>query len=109
MIVRLFTLVGELRASPKVIHYQGLPLELSHEDRRNEYPLPRVIVLEGEEGSFMLNRFTNKKEPVGDTWHQTIDDAKHQAEYEYGDALGEWKQVPTGIVDAVEYALTTAS
>ncbi|MBK9715093.1 MAG: hypothetical protein IPO81_27970 [Kouleothrix sp.] len=89
-------------------HYQGLPPDPTQgKDHRNKFPLPHVIVLEGEEGNVTLNRFTANGVPVGDTWHQTVDDAKHQAEYEYGDALGTWLEVPIEVSDATDYALAS--
>jgi len=106
--IRQFALISELRVEPRVKHYQGLPPDLTQgKDHRNKLPLPRVIVLEGEAGSVTLNRFTADATPVGDTWHQTVDDAKHQAEYEYGDALGAWIEVPIEASDAVDYALAS--
>jgi len=37
--------------------------------------------------SFLPNGF------VGDTWHQSIDEAKAQADYEAGAAIGSWEIV----------------
>ena len=45
---------------------------------------------------------------AGDTWHESIPDAKKQAEFEYAAALSEWKEVPPNVKDAVEFALRNA-
>jgi hypothetical protein len=110
MKIRLFALVGDTSDLQRVKHLQGLPPEFTQgEDYREALPLARVVVLEGKEGSVTLNRFTTGGIPVSDTWHQTVEDAKFQADYEYGDALGEWNSVPSEVSDAVDYALAAAS
>jgi hypothetical protein len=42
---------------------------------------------------------------AGDTRHQTLDDAKHQAEVEFGPHYSEWVAVPPDIEGVVAYAL----
>jgi len=45
----------------------------------------RIEIVPGKfEGSFMIYRYTRDGEFCGDTWHQNLDDAFHQAKYEYG-------------------------
>jgi len=44
------------------------------------------------EAVFFLDRFAEDGRSVGDTWHQSIDEAREQAEDEYGDALSAWHQ-----------------
>ena len=56
----------------------------------------------------MLFRFEATGECVGDTWHQNIDDAKHQASFEYEGLAQEWEEVPAGI-DMVEYGIARVS
>jgi hypothetical protein len=71
-------------------------------------PLPQIIVLETQQsGAAMLFRYTADGADCGDTWHQTIEDAKHQAAWEYEAALGMWAAAPpecTGIESALQYA-----
>ena len=40
---------------------------------------------------------------VGDTWHMNLDDAKHQASYEYGESVKGWIDVPPEIEDIVSF------
>ena len=54
----------------------------------------------------MLYRYTAQGDFGGDTWHETVDDAKNQAMFEYGDALGEWIAVPDDTSDTHEFAIT---
>lgn len=54
-----------------------------------------VVIIEPEKGaggSFFLIRFSSDGQEVGDTWHQSVEDAKHQAAFEFGDSLGDWNQ-----------------
>jgi hypothetical protein len=43
----------------------------------------------------------------GDTWHQTADDARAQAEFEF-DRVGTWHEIPADVGDAREYAFVHA-
>jgi hypothetical protein len=54
-------------------------------------------------GQIFLYRYTSKGEPVGDTWHPTVEEPIEQAQYEYGEILGPWIEVPAGR-DALEFA-----
>jgi hypothetical protein len=104
---RLFTAVHAEVLHPKTRHTIGLPSELGGDaEEAEELPSPDVLVIEQEsEGSVFLYRMTRTGEPGGDTWHQSIEDAKHQAEYEYGGLLGEWRPVPDTIADARAFAV----
>jgi hypothetical protein len=64
-----------------------------------------MILIEQTSDGFMLYRFDAEGGFAGDTWHQSLDDAKHQAEYEYADAIRRWIVVPPAIEDAVGYIL----
>ena len=73
-------------------------------------PLADVILLESSADSgVMLFRYTSQGESAGDTWHETIADAKEQAIFEYRDALGRWFEVPTDVTDAHAYAVQCAA
>ncbi|MFO1187379.1 MAG: hypothetical protein U1E87_07995 [Alphaproteobacteria bacterium] len=37
-----------------------------------------------------LYRIAKDREFAGDTWRETIEEAKEQAQFEYGDAVSEW-------------------
>jgi hypothetical protein len=59
----------------------------------------------------MLYRYTADGTFAGDTWHQSLDDAKGQADFEYGKALGSWQQIPEDVAAGaeVEFALRLAN
>ena len=107
--VRLFALVSAHVLHPKTRHVIGWPPELSDEGSEVQHlPSPDVLVIEQEsEGSVFLYRMTRTGAASGDTWHQSIEDAKHQAEHEYGKGLGEWRAVPDDVADARGFAIET--
>lgn len=84
----------------KVKHYEGLP----HDPNRVLLPRPHLVLLKQTPEGIFLYRYTASGIEVGDTWHQTLDEAHGQADYEYGELT--WKKVPEGIVSEVDYALS---
>jgi hypothetical protein len=69
-----------------------------------------VLIVANDEPGAMLFRYTTAGEFGGDTWHASVDAARAQAEYEYGEALLlPWLDVPEEISDphvfAIQYAL----
>jgi hypothetical protein len=84
--------------------FVGLPVELSDAvDSRESMPLAEVLVIEGVPGSFMLLRYTMDGKFSGDTWHASLEDAFHQASYEFGLHGSEWKLLPDE-ADPIAYA-----
>lgn len=93
-----YALVGKMAGESRTKHYWGLPPQLpGGNDTRTLMPRAQVLIITDEASGIMLYRFTASGEFAGDTWHQNLDDAKHQAVYEYGEALGEWQPVPEDI------------
>ena len=105
--MRLFAVVRANVLHPKTQHVIGFPPGLAgNRAEVQKLPSPDVLVITQEsEGSVFLYRLTRAGESGGDTWHQSIDDAKHQAEYEFGEALGKWRVVPDDVADAREFAI----
>jgi hypothetical protein len=101
--IRLIALVGPIGDKKQTIHKVGLP-----NGPQTVMPFPEVLLLETEESSFMLYRYTVDGQFCGDTWHQTLEEAKNQAEFEYGRALGPWLLVPEAEADGHEYAISYA-
>jgi hypothetical protein len=62
------------------------------------------LVIEESGASYFLYRYTGSGEFAGDTWHAALEDAQHQANYEYGSRSGDWVEVPPSIDDAVQFA-----
>lgn len=101
-----FALISQSDAPPRVGHFDGRPPELTGgEDRRRRLPWPQVVVMEETPSGVSLYRFTTTGESAGQTWHRSVDDARYQAQYEYGDLIGEWRDVPSDVKEPVRYAL----
>jgi hypothetical protein len=104
MPLRRYAHVAAILDRPQTIHYRGLPVELTGGvDRRTVMPWARVVLLEEEEpgGSATLWRWDANGEFAGDTWHESVEDAMGQAEFEYGVALGAWRPVPAHVQEDV--------
>jgi hypothetical protein len=105
MKARLFTTLPE-GSSSATKHYSGLPPELADgKDARREVPTAAFLVIEEKPDGVFLYRFSAIGECVSDTWHKSIDDAKHQAAYEYGGTVLSWEDVPQVVLDVAEYGL----
>ena len=67
-------------------------------------PDAKWLVIEESGASYFLYRYTGSGEFAGDTWHVALEDAHHQAKYEYGSQAGDWVEVPPSVDDAVQFA-----
>lgn len=64
--------------------------------------------MEARPDGVFLERFDEAGNEAGDTWHESIGDAKAQARMEYGDAVGAWTETPDSCDDPVAYAIRLA-
>jgi hypothetical protein len=109
MFTRLCARIAKSQSQPRVRHYRGLPPELSDgDDNREEMSAPSVVVIEERRDGVFLFRFRASGECVGDTWHRSIDEAREQAEFEFGELLSAWRVVPTEVGDVVKFGLQLA-
>lgn len=105
-----FTVVHPRDIVPESRHRAGLPPELTDGvDERSSLPYPRVLLIELRPDGVFLVRYGEGSVFAGDTWHQTVGEAKEQAEEEYGLALGSWQPVPSDEADPVRFALSHIS
>lgn len=92
---------------PKTKHYRGLPPSSDvAKDSRQLMESPALLLIEEKPDGVFLFRFSADRRCVGDTWHKTVEDAKHQAAFEFDDLLSAWKEVPAGVNDVVSFGLT---
>lgn len=90
-------------------HFVGLPpIDSDEADTRERMAVPRVLVVESRADGVFLDRYDEAGEEAGDTWHRSIEEAKAQAQTEYGENLGAWTEVPSAEGDAVAFALRLA-
>jgi len=94
---------------PVVAHHVGLPPDLAGGvDAREQLPSAVVLLIEVKDDGVFLVRFSRERTFAGDTWHQSVADAKEQARYEFGEALSAWVSVPVDVEDAVAFAFAQA-
>ena len=107
--IRRITTNVQGKGTGRVKHYIGFPESLGMGEQK---PLPdavALLIMEEAPGSVFLYRLNAVGEDAGDTWHPTLVEAREQAEFEYGDALGEWVDIPPEIDDPREYSLRRAA
>src|SRR5437879_3795579 len=106
---RYFAIVSDGPPTQKSRHYVGVPPELvDGQTERVLLPRAQVVVIERLSDGVFLYRYSASGTVAGDTWHSTIQEAREQAVFEYGDALGRWMPIPREAGDAVKYALSQA-
>ncbi len=77
------------RATGTTRHYIGA-LEDGRPIPRVELPVPAWIEISSEDGAFYLFRLDPEGACFADTWHQTLEEAKRQAAFEFGITPGDW-------------------
>jgi hypothetical protein len=71
-------------------------------------PPPDVLmILEQQDGVFLYG-YTLTRQPAGDTWHRTIEEAKEQARFAHGDAIS-WRVIPESVTDPLEFAVSESA
>lgn len=77
-------------------HHHATLAKHTIRDKNGERGFPAFVSLEiaaypGEESCYLFHICDDGQ--VADTWHQTLDDAFDQAEWEFGVRQGEWRVV----------------
>jgi hypothetical protein len=87
----------------RTAHTEGPSLE-------EQYPLPwpRVVVIEVRESDAMLYRYSPDGSFGGDTWHESDQDAREAAEWEYEGLISDWRAIPSDAFP-MEFAIERAS
>lgn len=98
-------IIGQL-PEPQIRHYRGFPPNITGgKDLREQLGTPVLLLIDNKLSGIFLFRYAQNGEVVGDTWHTSIDEAKEQADSEYGDFISEWVSVPDTVKDAFTYGL----
>ena len=104
--MRLYALIKTGKKS-KVRHFRGFPPQLTGgKDDRKDFPAAGVLVIEKIPDGIFLIRYTQDGSFAGDTWHKTVEDAKNQANYEYGKLLREWQSLSNDVTDIISFILS---
>lgn len=93
--MRLFAFVPEGSDKGKVAHRLGMPM---NDSLSQLMPATAMVILDQTDEGFFLVRYSANGEFAGDTWHESVEDAKEQAEFEFGNLR--WKQGEEGTKDA---------
>jgi hypothetical protein len=56
-------------------------------------PDPQAVEVVEQDGAIYLLRLDDRGECLADTWHETVEAAKAQANFEFGIEDSEWKDV----------------
>ncbi len=102
--VRLIAKITAVPLKPTVRHYTGFPSALSSNDQQRDMPRAAVLIIETEEDGVSLYRVCSDGAFAGDTWHQTVEEAKEQTIFEYGAGISEWFLLPDD-ADPIAFAL----
>lgn len=101
---RLLAKVGISTEKARVHHYRGLPPELTDgEAHREPMEKPDFVIIENRSDGIFLTRYDSGGNPLGDTWHVTIEEAKEQANYEFGIRQLHWISISDDITDVVAF------
>jgi hypothetical protein len=103
---RLVALINRADAHPPSRHYLGMPAEVAGGAEPVRLGWPRAAVITRNPSGIFLFRIAADGSVVGDTWHESFEAAKAQAEDEYGGLLGPWQEVPqgTGELELIAFA-----
>ncbi len=74
-------------------------------DTRRRMSIPLIIVVSTRPDGIFLERFDETGVDAGDSWHQSIEEAKEQAREEYGESIGVWAPIPDSEEDPIAFAL----
>jgi hypothetical protein len=104
--------VAALKSLPKdmeIGQFVGVPDEIAGVGWRAPLQAPDALMIVRNRDAFYLLRYLSSGEEVGDTWHQTIDEAKRQADLEYEGCVGRWLEIPDDMAsedEIVTFALS---
>ena len=65
----------------------------------------KILIIEEKDDGIYLYSCSDTGHFSGDMWHRSIQEAKDQADYQYPQNLGEWKRIPKGIDNSLEYVI----
>jgi hypothetical protein len=76
----------------KTKHYISNSIDQNFENNDIEnIPVPKWVEISEESEGFYLYHYNSDGECIADTWHESIEDAKEQAKFEFGILNDDWK------------------
>ena len=112
--IRLIAKIKNNKISSPTAHYSGFPPSVKKgNNTRVLLPSADILLIEQRkndtflfrsENDTFLFRFTMEGEYAGDTWHQSVQEAKKQAAFEYGVIDDTWQIVTVDIDDVIQFS-----
>ncbi|MGA3067026.1 MAG: hypothetical protein ABSF29_09285 [Tepidisphaeraceae bacterium] len=100
------TWITQDELEPRTKQLQGLPPTFTGgKDTREKLATTAILVIQQKDDGFFLYRYSDDGNPGGDTWHESLGAAQHQANYEFRGALAGWTEVTAGILDPFKFAV----
>ncbi len=65
-------------------------------DEVERFPPAATVEIEHSSSGWLLLRYDDHGDCVGDTWHSTVEEAKRQAQFEFDIQIDDWQEVPAG-------------
>jgi hypothetical protein len=90
-------------ATPTAIHRIATRTDPT-ENSGERMPVAALLVVDEADDGIYLLRYAANGEFAGDSWHQSIEDARHQARFEYGPLT--WTEAPDGPTRVDDFAKT---
>jgi hypothetical protein len=101
-VLRQIVFLEASKASNQVSHISCKWSETAENAEMKLPPAYILLITEMHLGVYLF-RFSDELYYAGDTWHQTVADAKNQAAYEYDVSDDAWQTVPGDVIDMIEY------
>ena len=106
---RWFALIRIVEDPPEVRQWVTVGVTPAGTPISEQLPRPHVVLLEEfPDGGAVATRFTRDGEFAGEDDEESVGEALRQLAFEYGDALGEWKDIPTDVANPLSFALSEA-
>ncbi len=82
------------RATGATRHHRA-HIEEGEVHKDEELPTPAAVEIQPADGAFFLLYLDEHGDCLTDTWHQTLEQAKAQAQHEFGIGENDWKDADT--------------
>lgn len=104
---RWFALIRDVEDPPEVRQWVTVGVTPAGTAISERLPWPAVVLLEEfPDAGAVATRFTRDGEFAGEDDEESVGEALRQLAFEYGDALGEWNEIPEDMADALSFALS---
>ncbi len=105
----MFALTRDSETRPEIRQWIMVGVTPAGTPISERMPWPDVVLLvEDPQGGAVVVRFTRDGTFAGENDRESVEEALWQLEFEYGDALGDWEEIPADVADPLAFALSKA-